>query len=400
MSSEGNYNGDEPTHNPPWPYVDPFTQGRFERKCIADGETLNFDNLPKLQSWSWWAGGLDDSVRVMTVLMRIDSHSNTVQRPLNRDEVNAIAEHAAHSVRAYSWIRPLSTAIALGITFAKRRTFSFPFYKPKMVKFDPHSFPTRNYALFNGPRAAFLWHSMRFMAYVPFTWLASLLFCKSISDQSFVAHSRRDPRLAELLQEGHQKLQQQGQHLRRRPGHLASTPQDLQQTGGPSQDNENAGFSNQPTPERFGRAPDVSRAPQPNWTHTSPPTSDEIDALFDDDDASPVAPSARRPEAGRRQTGSSGSSWEWIRQQAKSGTDWERGDSSGQERGWGQLRQDKTQNPRDSTPKTDSYSYSDADEEREKRNYEKEQAQKEFDALLEAERRGEGDNSRSRGWRR
>ncbi|KAI1363398.1 hypothetical protein F5Y08DRAFT_241684 [Xylaria arbuscula] len=407
MSSEGHPYGDEPTHHPPWPYIDPFTQGRLERKCIQDGETLNFDNLPKLQSWSSLFGGSYlEKTRVVLVLKRIENNCNTVQRPLTAAEANAIGEHTAHAIRYYSWIQPLSITIALGISYYKRRTFSFPFYRPKMRKFDPYSFPMKQYPLFKGQRAALLWHSMRFFAYLPFAWVPSVFFCASMCDQSFLAHSQRDPRLTSLMREAHQKIQQMVQQkvqerLSQRPGHPAPTPfQHPQQTGdsgysddSPRQSDENAGFSSKPAPERVTPAPELSRGTQPTWARTSSSERDDTDDLFDDDDASPVAASARRQEV-------PGSSWEYIRQQAKSGTNWERGDSSGQERGWGQLRQDKTQNSRDPNPKTDSYSYSNDDEERERRNYEKEQAQKEFDALLEAERRGDGSTSSRPGWRR
>ncbi|KAK5625900.1 hypothetical protein RRF57_001616 [Xylaria bambusicola] len=402
-------NDDIPTHHRPWPYVDPFLQGRLEKEYIVEGETLNFDSLPKLQFWARWAG-VDDRLRIVYVLKRLETHAMAAQRPLTGIEANAVAEHTIHSVRFLSWIQPVASAIALGITVYKRRVFSFPFYRPKMQKFDPYSFPTKRFRILKGQNAARVWHAVRFMAYYPFALAPSVFFFHSMCENSHVAHSKRDPRLKTMVQDIRQNasrlLQQRAQN--QQTGTPSNLPRDSQHTGDagytgdlPRRDNENYDYSSRPTPGRLGPTPQVSQTTQPNWAQSPPSERDDIDDLFDDDDASPVALSARRQETRQGQISSPGSSWDRIRQQAKSGSpDWERGDSSGQERGWGRLRQDKTQDTRDSNPKTDSYSYSTDDEEREKRNYEKEQAQKEFDAVLEAERRGEGDSKNSRGWRR
>ncbi|KAI0969549.1 hypothetical protein F4678DRAFT_163696 [Xylaria arbuscula] len=405
---EGANSSDEaPTHNPPWPYVNPFAQGRFERQCIADGETIRFDNLPKMPSWAPWFG-VNDALTVFLVLKRIKSHTTTMQRPLTGVEANAIAEHSAYAARYFAWTPPVSYALALAFAVARRHTFSFPLYKPKMKTFNPDFFPTRKFHVLKGNYARRIWHTLRFAAYTPLCWIPTTVFFTSMSENSFTAHAKRDPRLAAMIQEGRKKLQQEHAHaqLRRRPGapDPAGTvaPQTPQQTSDEAsgQVYGSAGYSAQSSNsfERPVAAPEPPRATQPNRASSSRRVDDDSDGLFDDDDASPVAASARGQEVGQ---GRSGSSWDRIRQQAKSGSpNWEGGDSSGQERGWGQLRQDKTQDSRDRNPKTDNYSYSSDDEERERRNYEKEQAQKEFDALLDAERRGESGSSGNRGWRK
>ncbi|KAI0909495.1 hypothetical protein F4823DRAFT_422514 [Ustulina deusta] len=404
-----------PTHNKPWPLVDPFVQGRFERKFLANGETIDFDSFPKLQFWSPWFG-FSDIFRVLHVLRRVSTHSSAARRPLTGTEANALGEHTANSIRYFTWAQPVSSAIALAIAVNSRHTFSFPFYRPKMIKFDPYSFPTRRFRILTGPRAALMWHVTRYIAYLPLAWIPTSIVFNSIAENSFVAHARRDPRLTSLIQQGHQKLQNRQQQPQpwRRPGvpNPVGTvpPQNPQQTGDGAyrdgstpQDYGSTDYSAQPS-SAFGRpgaATEGPRATQPDRARSSRREDDDHHDLFEDDDASPVAPSARRQEVGKGQSTSPGSSWDRIRQQAKAGDpNWERGDSSGQGRGWAQLRQDKTRDSRDSAPKTDSYSYSTDDEEREGRNYEKEQAQKEFDALVEAERRDDSGSSNSQGWRR
>ncbi|KAI0446309.1 hypothetical protein F4803DRAFT_37566 [Xylaria telfairii] len=424
-------NGDgTPTYNKPWPIVDPFIQGHFERMWLADGETIDFDRVPKLQFWTPWAG-VSDATRVVLVMRNVIDHSKGARRPLTGIEATAIGEHTAASLRKFAWEHPVAFGCTAAATFAGRRTFRFPLYQPK--KLDPLYFPMKRMPLLRGGAATAAWHMARFCAYFPVVWIPTLIVFASMATSSFGAHATRDSRLAPLLQE----IRQNNKHLieqqsRRRAGisNPAGTKssQDTQQMGDgayqddqTSQEHRSTNYTTKSN-TNFERPSSATESPQtayPSWPrnastqpapyraqeNTSPgPSSrreDDDSGLFEDDDASPIAPSARTRQV---PSNSSGSSWDRIRQQAKSGSpNWEMGDSSGQERGWAQMRQDKTQNPKDTNPKTDSYSYSDADEEKERRNYEKEQAQKEFDALVEAERGGggsSGSSGSSRGWRR
>ncbi|KAI0105236.1 hypothetical protein GGR51DRAFT_195563 [Nemania sp. FL0031] len=421
--SNGDNNNDDyaPTHHPPWPYTsDPFLQGRFERKFIADGGTINFDTLPRLQPW--FAGG--DKFRVVSVLARVGSCSSEAKRPLTSTEAHAVGEHAAYSLRRFAWSEPVSIGIALAVSLAGRRTFKFPIYQPKMIKFYPYSFPTRKWSLLKGRRAVSTWHIIRFVSYLTLTTFPTVVVFGSIADSSFRAHIVRDSRLAGMADDIRQNVQRKRiEHQMQHRAGARVPPQTGPSSYQDSPTPQNYGSSDRATQssysfERPTTATEAHQSTQPNWpqnTSTQPASRrmqenvrpsesrHEDDAFdpFDDDDASPVAPSARRPGMGQGSTSPTSSSWDRIREQAKSGaSNWERGDSSGQEKGWAQLRQDKTRNPKDSTPKTDSYSYSGDDEDRERRNYERQQAQNEFDALVEAERRGDGNSSNSRGWRK
>ncbi|KAH8156322.1 hypothetical protein CIB48_g11926 [Xylaria polymorpha] len=422
---ESNEDG-TPTYNKPWPVVDPFFQGRFERKYLADGETIDFDRLQKLPFWAF-LGGLSDSIRVLLVMRAVVDHSKGAKRPLTSIEATAIGEHAASSLRTFAWEIPVSFGCAAAAAFAGRRTFRFPLYQPKNI--NPFYFPMKRIPLLRGRSAATAWHIARFCAYFPVAWIPTVIVFASTAATSFGAHAQRDSRLAPLIEE----IRQNRPWVKQQPRRQASisnpaergSAQDTQQMGDgayqdgqTSQEHRSTNYTTQSS-ERPSPATESPQTAYPSWSrsastqsapyraqeNTSPgPSSrregDDSD-LFDDDDASPLAPSARTRQA---PSSSSGSSWDRIRQQARSDNpNWEKGDSSGQERGWAQMRQDKTQNPKDSNPKTDSYSYSDADEEREGRNYEKEQAQKEFDALVEAERHGggsSGSSGSSRGWRK
>ncbi|KAI1186630.1 hypothetical protein F5B17DRAFT_356718 [Nemania serpens] len=400
---QDNTSGDDspsPAHNRPWPGVDPPSQRRFERTFLAHGDTINFDTLPNLPIFF----GSSEAARVMWVLREVAAQSTHVQRPLTGTEANAVSEHCASSFRYATWGLPVTLGIALALTISGRRTFNFPFYQPKMQKFDPFSFPTRRAPLLKGHWAAMVWHGVRFVTYTSVYLVPTSAMFFSIANTSFQQNARRDPRLMRLIEDARRRDQiHLEEELRRRTSgsNPASTvPQNPQQMeDGAYQDRpspqvyEQTDYASQPS-RTFERPSPSTQPPRSETQNNAPPAydsrSDDDSNPFDDDDddASPVASSARRSGTGTGPSTSSGSVWERMRQQAKSGTaDWEKGDSSGQGQGWAQLRQDKTRNPKDATPKTDSYSYSGRDEERERRKYEKEQAQKEFDALIAADSR-------------
>ncbi|KAI1816573.1 hypothetical protein GGS20DRAFT_215891 [Poronia punctata] len=405
-----------PSHNPPWPIVDPFTQGKVERKYLADGVTIDFNKIPQLQFWASWFG-VGETFRVMSVLRRVAAHSSGARRRLTEPEVDAICEYAATSTRAFAWAQPVALGLVAAITASGAKNFQFPLYKPKMVKFDPFVFPSKRFPFLRGPRAAGLWHVVRIACYIPVVWVPTAAFYSSYADSTFHAHIVKDPRLSRVIDDIRRNalgdLQAAKAEARRGPA-----PQFPMQNQPPISQRSKDNTYGDPTPQEYGNT-DADSAPS-SWTSSTPiapaprrtgtnsqPSSnsrhddDDLD-LFDDDDASPVAPSARRSESRQRPSGPPGSSWDRLRQQAKSdGSMWEKGDSSGQEQGWAQLRQDKTRNPKDANPKTEGYAYSKDEEEREARNYEKEKAQKEFDAMLEAERRGEGaSGGNGGGWRK
>ncbi|KAI1166751.1 hypothetical protein F5B18DRAFT_30376 [Nemania serpens] len=413
-----------PAYHRPWPHVSPESQRRFEQTFLADGETINFDAIPKLPFLLRHSA----ATRMRWVLREVAVHSEQVQRPLTGAEANAVSEHSAYSFRYAVLSLPVAVSIAMATTFAGKRTFKFPLYQPKMKRFDPFSFPTKRMPLLKGRMAAGVWHGIRLMTYCYAFLVPTSMVFVSIANTSFREHVKRDPRLISLIEEARRKnrIRLREEQLKRRAGirnPAGTVPQNPQQM-------DDGAYQDKPTSEAYGHtdyasqpsrdferpstAAETSKTTQPSWARStstqSPPPRTQNDAPpsydsrqdddsnpfdddddDDDDDASPVASSARRAGSGTGPSSSSGSSWERMRQQARSGTpDWEKGDSSSQGQGWARLRQDKTRNPKDSTPKTDSYSYSGRDEERERRKYEKEQAQKEFDALIAADSRDGG----------
>ncbi|KAI0827798.1 hypothetical protein F5Y06DRAFT_226908 [Hypoxylon sp. FL0890] len=420
---------DQPVSNhPPWPYLDRFQQAQVEKRFFEEGATIHWERLPTLGFWAPLFG-FTDPLRVAFISSKVVGASKVCQRRLTAEEVDGTSEAAAVSFRYLPWIRPVSIGAALALSWRTRRTFSFPFYRPARGKINPFIFPMKRAPLFRGKKALYAWHITRFLCYFPLTWFASALFFSSVAETTYEAHLLRDPRLKAVvagIRRNGMQVRQQQRNLPQRPGAGASQPsqQDPSTASFPrgqyppqsgsqaTQDYGHDAYTGQ-SENRLAESamrPNTSTtasAPQSSWTRNtqpqappnkpqdvryqeSDPRNADYDAdIFDYDDASPVSTASRRAEAQQARVAQSGSAWDRIRRQSQSGSaQWARGDSSGQERGWNQLRQDKAQNSRDASPKTESFAYTKEEEEKENRNYEKEQAQKEFDALLEAERRG------------
>lgn len=266
-------------------------------------------------------------------------------------------------------------------------------------------------------RLTYGWHFFRASAYgAAMFWPLAFVF-HSVGETSFHTRVAMNPRLADLLIDVRQNFQKAGKEspyeIFQRAGlgtpAQASTsksqeglrwPTGRANHGTESWGGERGGGSSQsaqgfePTDAGFAASGPRSKSAPRTHANTSGDSFAAGDAddgsPFDPDDASPVAASAKRSETKPASTRSSGSAWDRVRQGAFSSEkkNWEEGDSSGLERGWAHAREDKTSVSREASPKSDEFSYSREDEERERREYDKEQAQKEFDAMVEAERQG------------
>ncbi|KAI1099973.1 hypothetical protein F4804DRAFT_320246 [Jackrogersella minutella] len=419
---------------PPWPYVTRMQQTYAEQNCFEEGATIHFERLPPLP---FWANILSDGekLRCTFILKKVLQTSRSCERRLTATEVDAATESASRSAYYLPMVKISSLVAASYFAWAKRKTFRFPFYTPKS-SFKPGVFPTDRFPLIRGPRAHTVWHSFRIASYVPFTFVGFAFFYDSLAETTFEARLVSDPRLKPVVADikkanvariarvrqiagvgnysqgpgaGASQSSQRFPSVPQTPnGHYSSesgnqAPRDYE----PNTYNSQSEYSFSRPSAGLNREA-TTPAPRSSWPQTPQPQvpgttdqkprypesssqekNDDLDLFDDDDDASPVPLSVRIAEAQKARNAQGGSAWDRIRQESKSGSSrWVQGDSSGQEKGWAQLRQDKAHNSRDGQPKTEGFAYTTEDEDREKRNYEKEQAQKEFDALLEAERRG------------
>ncbi|KAI1777196.1 hypothetical protein F4818DRAFT_409508 [Hypoxylon cercidicola] len=374
------------TTNPRWPNITAADQTAIERHLFEEGATIHFERLPI------HSGGIITGVpSAVFIIAKVVRMSRAASRPLTASEIDATSEAAAISVRYLSWMHPFTLATTLLCTWYTRKSFSFAFYRPKA--FNPLVFPMKRAPILRGTRAVRAWHTVRTLSYLPLFWLFYGIFFSSLTDTTFRARTMRDPRLERILQEI--KMNTLGNTPGRMPQRKFPVPGGIGTPDGRYPSN-----SGNRSTEDDGREPYTSQpenafsksspAARPTWTRNAqsqaPPSQprDDVSDLFEDDDGSPVSASAQQA---RNPQGST--AWDRLRQQARSGSaQWTQGDSSGQERGWAQLRQDKTKDIKEVQRNTEGFAYTKEDEEREQKKYEKDQAQKEFDALLEAERRG------------
>ncbi|KAL2266201.1 hypothetical protein VTJ83DRAFT_5553 [Remersonia thermophila] len=288
-------------------------------------------------------------------------------RVVTPDEADAIAYHRSVYCARHTWSGPITLFGSAYMVYRSRSTFRFPFFTPTSASFNPLCFPSTSKPIIKGNASVILWHSLRFGSY----WLVFQMFVKpfitSFASTSYMANMLLDKRLKSL----NQTIMQ---HASREAGTLP--PQ-----GGPP---------HQPAYQ----APPLSEPAPPQKSPWAQPASEQQDAPqqdapFDDgylfDDASPVSPAQQgqgpRPAAGAPPSAGGMSTWERIRQRAKAeeGAPWS-------------PTQRQAGTPGRQPPRAESYAMEPSDQEK---AYAKDRAQKEFDEMLERERRSAGDS----GWR-
>ncbi|KAI1208185.1 uncharacterized protein F4807DRAFT_431913 [Annulohypoxylon truncatum] len=411
------------TTHTPWPGYEGNLdllrrQGAVEKTMFQDNATIDFDKIPSVQFWAPLVG-YNKKHHVRYVVVSVMEVAEAARRPLTPQEIDITSEFAALSSRWYPLCNLSAVATAGSLSTFGARDFRFPFYTPSPKTFDPYVFPKKTYPLLKGAKATFAWHTLRCSLYFAASYAAFIPLASSLAAGSFEARIRRDPRLEDLRGSIREHMLQvramitkslQGpgmgfpQRPQERPSHQIPRAQDVPKSENQARLDHGRDTYNEQTDNGFNEpATDPSKGmtptPQPSWSQNPrspvPPNNtqdtkfpdpgsryvDDSDP-FDDDDGSPVPASVRRAEAQRSRSIQGGSTWDRIRQQSQSTN------SSGRQGAWSHLRQDKAPNPRETQPNKEGFAYTKQDEDKETRNYEREQAQKEFDALLEAERHG------------
>ncbi|KAI1848957.1 hypothetical protein JX265_001289 [Neoarthrinium moseri] len=415
----------EATPRASWPAANPFKQTAIENKCFEDGATIHFDRLSPLQSWAPMFG-VDMAKRsnfIISNTVRIAVQSNL---RLSQSEIDAISQTSAKNYNRSAWAIPMASTITAAIVYNNRTNFRFPFYTPNPdTWFSPSSFPTRRVSFLKGTSAVATWHALRFLAYFQLVKTGTGLFYASIIRMSIAADTVSDQRMARVNDAIMRLVDPKGARRRPRPEFASQEPQrqppdlsdaerrddtyrrvglpppspeEVRRMGQQRQQSQPWQSQESTAPAEWGytesQQPAQSAEPSSQQTRQADQSSSWTDAgLFEDDDASPVAAAARRTEReGRPEPVGRASAWDRLRQQAKPGdSPSAKRDGSGQGTSWSRLRQDaaSTVKDKDQTLPRDSYSYNEADE---AKDYAKSQAQKEFDAMLEAERKGTGES--------
>lgn len=273
---------------------------------------------------------------------------------------------------------PLAIASTAGFEKATRSKYGFPFYTPKPAKFNPQKFP----GLPEGKASFWAWHGTRTLAWYAASKLAIGLVATSYAISVYSANSGTDNRLEAYRREVARRA-----GITPRSGQQGTVPrgppvQPPQQFSQPKW--EEPASATAPVEWTSSEQNEKGRSTTPvptSWsaTQNSQPgredSSNQESYVFDD--ASPVAPSEQSSSSSQNSSQQGGSAWDRIRGQAQA--------ARNQPGSWAKKRQDEmtSRGAQDGT----SYNYSTADEEK---AYAKDQAQKEFDEMLERERRGQG----------
>lgn len=325
------------------------------------GYVLDMNKLPKPIPIFGALFGITTQVRRDATLGAFASMSAIVQRPLTKDECDSIAYHLNKGAAISSWGQPLGATAAYYRYHKTRAEFRFPFWKPSDTL-------DRNKLFFlQGARARVAWDFLRLGSYGVVGGWAGKLIAGAYAATIATVGQKTDVRMKDIL-EAIQSVG--GEEAGRR---ARSTPDWDRRRGG----------------QRGGKAPEP--APQEDYGGILA----EGDVQRDFDDASPTAGNAPVDTA----PASPSSAWDRVRgggQSPQTGTRTAPGQKPSSGNAWANLRGNNLQSqPRDSQPSRDSYSFSSSDEDGQ---LAKAEAQRDFDAKLERERKGE-DFEETKRWR-
>ena len=370
-------------------------------------------------TWLLYGGPRRRTVTGAFVIDTIRSAEQMAKRPLTQDEVDGLALHATQR-RLYSAASTWSAlGIGIGLAINSRQDFKFPFRKPQPRE-KYNNFPGRLLPVLTGQYARAGWHVTRAGTYI-FIALALLQpLWSSMGSTAMMVGLYRDPRTNEVMKGLKDELE-------RAQGNLGNP-----RMGGPGR----RGTTPTPAPQQSPSSAPISRGSE----YDSPPETDrnatQRDYTYDYGHDLESAEDARPPDSETNTTFRKTSQAEESGQQLNSGDDffdggsstagnepssyvgtggttsrtgsaWERvrsgvstGGSRDDARGraaqgteGGRQQQPKTQElpqrgARDEyETRADSFSFSSSDEEKQ---LAKEQAQREFDRMLDQERRGQG----------
>ncbi|EKJ69071.1 hypothetical protein FPSE_10740 [Fusarium pseudograminearum CS3096] len=333
---------------------------------------------------------------LLVATSRVSGFAATLGRDLEDEEVKTIAEYTLDNIHTNASLKWFSIALAGYMTYRGRRTWQFPFYKPKLGgRFNPNEatsiFTNKK---IKGPYPRFTWHTLRFTAYVGVTMLMvepAFRAVNFIRSETAMSH---DPRLKQFTKDANQRIEQ----VMSNPSisKTAFTGKDPHR-GGEEDPWASDDSNNASSESKYQSYQSYQSAPMQSWdkAHASSttqqnqqPHNDDWSVIDDDDDASPVAATSRRQPV----SAPSGSAWDRVRQQSSQGGPRQQQQSDHQSRSWAARSQTESQpqsqsgwGSQDAGSSADSFSFSKSDEER---AVAKEQAQNEFDRLLERERGG------------
>ncbi|CAN8098500.1 unnamed protein product [Discula destructiva] len=356
--------GNEPSHDVP---LEAARQN-------VDQLGINYAELPQRPFWAPLLGRTEEDFKVR-IAAKVMAGSIVAGRELSQPEKDALALHYSRVLVTQAWDTPFVVASTLALYRGTYAKYGFPLWTPKPDKFNPKKI----FGLPENPWTPRVWHSLRLIAWYTGCKFVLGIFTASYAISVYTANYSTDPRLADYRQT------LQARRVRRaapqqQQGWQQSRP-DL-----PARDEPPSAWPS--TDQDTDQSTQGAQSPWPAMQSSQPELAQDpfkADEPYVFDDASPVAPTEQQRGAPQQPAGSA---WDRLRRQQSSNVAAGQG-SSKQASAWGRKREDEltSRGARDGT----SFSYTSGDEEK---VHAKEQAQKDFDEMLERERRGEASGRR------
>ena len=351
--------------------------------------------------------GYSEQRRIATINASLSAVTKIVRRELRPEEVNAVAYHTAKGLGIASYGFPIGVAGGLWRWNNTRGTFRFPFYAPNLETFKPDKLGP-----LQGEVARRAWHILRGVSYgLVGGWIGRSIIAgyaatvaatgqrmdnrmKDIVDAiTKMSREQRVQRGRDSVTTGAQQQQEQRQmQQQQQEGTIDQSYGGYTRTssGETTSANTDTGvMSDMAASSRDQRqqaAPGTYGAQNTSQTYSMDKVTSQP-SIFDFDDASPTANDAQQ-----QAQNAGGNVWEQLRRGGGPPRPQDRQDAQQQSRNaggsaWaGRSREVEAEQRRGSTM-GDSFSFASGSDEERRR--ERERAQREFDAQVEKERRGE-----------
>jgi hypothetical protein len=166
--------------------------------------------LNSATSWLLYGGRGRAAVTGIFVIDTIRGAENMAQRPLSQSEAEGFALYASRRT-LYSFSANASAlVIGCGMAFLGRNTMKFPFRKPQPLQ-QYENFPNRWMPILRGQYARAMWHITRANLYVLVGLLLLNPLYKSMGDSAMMVGLYRDSRTREIMK----SIKERGQSLTR-----------------------------------------------------------------------------------------------------------------------------------------------------------------------------------------
>ncbi|KAF9876043.1 hypothetical protein CkaCkLH20_06489 [Colletotrichum karsti] len=152
---------------------------------------------PKLTIWQILLGQNPEKHREKAKFMLNGAAAGMGRQPTQL-EADALSEIIYKESRTISYMLPAALALAGILSWQSRASYKFPFYQPKFIKFNPNVFPHAGRPFVQGIQANLIWHNTRFFCYGIVSALFTGPVLASYGTSVAIASAARDDRLSQF----------------------------------------------------------------------------------------------------------------------------------------------------------------------------------------------------------